>query len=183
MGLGAKRTRTASFNFLPAPQKADGLGRYPLFPARKTEALRGRATHDHALRLDGQGFGQVSTHGFAVVSYLRALADDNGVYIRHLPGLAYEHPHLAQKPYRIGVFITFVGVGEVVTDVFEAGGAQHGVGDGVSEDIGVGVTDQAPLEGYIDPAEDELALRAVFRKGVDVYAQAYPESDLGVVNL
>ena len=45
-----------------------------------------------------------------------------------------------------------VGVGEVVSDVGFAGSAQEGVGDGVGEDIGVGVAVEADGVGDVDAA-------------------------------
>ena len=44
-----------------------------------------------------------------------------------------------------------------MADVFEAGGAQQGVGDRVGQDVGVGVSEEPSLEGYLDAAEDQLA--------------------------
>jgi cytidylate kinase len=47
-----------------------------------------------------------------------------------------------------------------VTYVFEAGGPEQGVGDGVGEDIGVGVAEEAPLEWYLDATKYDLKRRA-----------------------
>jgi hypothetical protein len=60
-----------------------------------------------------------------------------------------------------------------VADVFETSGAQESVGDGVGEDVGVGVADKPSLEGYLHPTEDEpprSAGSALFREGMDVDA-------------
>jgi hypothetical protein len=60
-----------------------------------------------------------------------------------------------------------------VADIFEAGGPRESVGDGVGEDVGVGVADEPSLEGYLHPTEDEPPRSAgsvLFREGMDVDA-------------
>ncbi len=60
-----------------------------------------------------------------------------------------------------------------MTDIFEASGAQQGIGDSMGEDIGVRVAYKASLEGYLHSAEDKLTTALPFlREGVDIYAQA-----------
>ncbi len=181
MGLGAKRTRTSpAVNSLSALQQTHCLSRDALAAAREAETFGGRAAHAHPRGLDAQGAREVPLHLVAVVSYLRALAYDHGVHVRHLPGLADYRPDLTQKLHRVGVLEPLVGVGEVVADVFEAGGAQEGVGDGVGEDVGVGVAEEPLLEGYLDTAEDDLALYAcsILDKGVYIDAEANAEAQL-----
>ena len=56
-----------------------------------------------------------------------------------------------------------------MTDVGEAEGPEDGVGDGMGEDIGIGVTGEAVGMGDGDAAEDE---GAVFCELVDVVADA-----------
>ncbi len=70
-----------------------------------------------------------------------------------------------------------------MANVFEAGGAEEGIGDGVREDVGVGVAEEPPLEGYLHPAKNELSPRAVLREGVDIDAQTHPEGCLGAANV
>jgi hypothetical protein len=48
-----------------------------------------------------------------------------------------------------------VGVGVEVTDVAEAGGAEQGVGDGVQNDVGVAMAEQAARVLDAHAAEDE----------------------------
>ncbi len=91
--------------------------------------------------------------------------------------VADEAAHLAQQLYGIGVPVPLVGVGEVVADVLEAGGPEQGVGYGVGQNVGVGVSEQAALEGDLDAAEHEPA--AFLRRGesVDVNAEADAHQD------
>ncbi len=124
MGLGAKRTRTSpTFNSLSALQQTHCLSRYALAATREAETFGGRATHSYPRGLDAQSAREVPLHLVAVVSYLRALAYDHGVHVLDFPSLTDYRPDFTQKLYGVGVLEPLVGVGEVVTDVFEASGA------------------------------------------------------------
>ena len=57
---------------------------------------------------------------------------------------------------RVGAAVLRVGVGEVMADVAERGGAEQGIGDRVAERVGVGVAEQAVRVRDLDAAEDEL---------------------------
>jgi hypothetical protein len=77
---------------------------------------------------------------------------------------------LAQQLDGVGVPVALIGVGKVVADVLETGGAQQGVGDCVGEHVGVGVTEEPVLGRDLHAAEDELAARVRICEGVGVYA-------------
>ena len=53
--------------------------------------------------------------------------------------------HLGQQLDAVGARHRWVGVGEVLADVAEAGGAEQRVGAGVGDGVGVAVADEAPL--------------------------------------
>jgi hypothetical protein len=57
-----------------------------------------------------------------------------------------------------------------VSNVFEAGGSEQSVGDGMGENIGVRVAKKSSFKGYIYAAKDEPARLTVFREGVNVEA-------------
>ncbi len=65
--------------------------------------------------------------------------------------------HRAQQLDRVGVTPALVGVGEVLADVAQPGGAEQRVGDGVGEHVGVRVSLQAELVGDLHPADHEPA--------------------------
>jgi hypothetical protein len=124
VGLGAKRTRTSpAFNSLSALQQTHRLSRDALAAARKPETFGGRAAHAYPRWLDAESLREVPLHLVAVVSYLRALAYDHDVHVRNLPSLTDYRPDFTQKLHGVGAFEPLVGVGEVMADVFEAGGA------------------------------------------------------------
>ena len=63
----------------------------------------------------------------------------------------------ASSAQRIGALELRVGVGEVVADVAERGGAEQRIGDRMAERIGIGVAGQAVRVRDLDAAEDQLA--------------------------
>ena len=53
----------------------------------------------------------------------------------------------------------------------------------MGKDVGVGVAEESPLEGYLYPAQDERPAGFVLpRIGVDIDAQADPENGSGAAN-
>ena len=67
------------------------------------------------------------------------------------PGATQLRDRRAQQVDRVGVAVALVGVGEVLADVAEAGGAQQRVDDRVGEDVGVGVTREPRVVGISTP--------------------------------
>ena len=132
--------------------------------------LGGCATHAYLRGIDVQSLSQILAHGIAVIPDLRVLTDDDRVHIRDPPGLADDCADLAQEIHRVGVFIAFVGIREVVSDIFESDSPKQGIGDGMGEDIGVRVAEESSLKGYIYTAKDELTRLTIFREGVNVEA-------------
>src|SRR3712207_3255348 len=104
------------------------------------------------------------------------LADHDRIHVGDGPGVSREFPSLAQDLYGVHVPVALVGVGEVVADVFEPGGPEQGVGYGVGENVGVGVTEEASFEGNFHATEDEFAGGAHRGEGVNVHAQPHPET-------
>jgi hypothetical protein len=145
--------------------------------------LGGGAAHAHAPRLDVKGVRQVLPHGVPVVPDPGPLADHDRVHVGDLPALSHECPRLAQEFYGVGVSVALVGVGEVVTDVLKTGGPEQGVGNGVGEDVGVGMAEEALFEGNLYPAEDELATRVRRGEGVNIEPDPDAENVLGAANL
>ena len=63
----------------------------------------------------------------------------------------------------------FIGIGEMVADVTFADGTEKGIGDGVGQNVGVGVTLQPAMVRNDDATENE---GASFAKAVDVVTEA-----------
>ena len=68
---------------------------------------------------------------------------------------------VAQQAERVGARPGRVGVGEVLAEVAEAGGAEQGVGGGVGDDVGVAVAGQAPVAREAHAAEHERPVGVV----------------------
>src|SRR5207248_1724235 len=64
---------------------------------------------------------------------------------------------LPQQVERIGVCVALIGVGEVLPDVAHGGRAEQRVDDRVREHVGVRVTRETSLMGYLHTAEDQGA--------------------------
>ena len=152
-------------------QQANRLGGYPLAATREAKPFARRAADAYQGRVDPEGGGEISTHLVSVVPDLGSLAHDNRVDVRYRPAVFEEVPHLAQKPYGVCVLVAGIGIGEVVSDVFEAGGAQNGVGYRVGEYIGVGVAEESPVGRNVYAAQDQGAAGTSLGEGVDVYSQ------------
>ena len=107
----------------------------------------------------GASFGLLEHHGRVDVLDRPALG-------------AHALEHGAQQRHRVGVAPQLVGVGEVLADVAEPGGAEQRVDDRVGEDVGVGVARQPAVARNLDPAQDQrpAGLEAV---GVDADAGAH----------
>ena len=152
------------------------MGGYALAAAREAEAFGGGAAHGDMRVLYAEGVGQVLAHGFPVVPDLGPLTDHDRIHVGYGPRVTDEPAHLAQQLDGVGVPVALVGVGKVVSDVLEPRGPEQGVGDGVGEDIGVGVAEEAFTGGDLYATEDQVALLVRPGEGVGVYPQADPET-------
>src|SRR5690349_9639471 len=93
---------------------------------------------------------------------LRGLADHRAVDIDRFPSLATDHRRdFFEKRDAVRTLPPLVGIGKVMTDVFESRGAEERVTTCVRDDVSVAVTAQAgcPLED--DASEHERALVTV----------------------
>ena len=66
--------------------------------------------------------------------------------------------------------------GKVLSDVSRRGGAENRVGDGMTDDVGIGVPERATLGRHGHAAEHE---RPAFHQPVQVVAHAYPSRGAG----
>ena len=75
------------------------------------------------------------------------------------PRVGDERDNLREQRHRVGVAPALVGVGKVLTDIAEPRRAEQRVGDGVREDVRVGVARETELVLDLDPSEDETTAR------------------------
>jgi hypothetical protein len=81
--------------------------------------------------------------------------------------------HGAKEGEAIGSLPLRIGVGEVLPDIPERGRPEQGVGNGVQENIGVGVAVQARLVRNLNAAENESA---PVDERVNVVPKTYPHA-------
>src|SRR5450830_320426 len=158
---------------------ADRLRGHALFPAQITEFLVGLCLDVDLLGRHADVFGDARDHLGDVRRQLRLLGDDGGVDVANrVAGGYHAVGHFAQQGARVGAGEHGVGVRKMLADVAQGGGAQHGVDDGVQQDVGVRVAEQAEAVGNGDAADDELA---ALDEGVAVIAGADAKRWCGVV--
>ena len=122
----------------------------------RTAQHRGQALH-HG-RGVGRQAGCIGHHGAVGVGAGEALAGGHG-------------DDLGQQGDAVGAFPDGVGVGEVPSQVTQAHGSEHRVGQGVADGVGVAVATQAPGALDLDAAEHQRPMR-VLGEAVDVDALA-----------
>lgn len=110
------------------------------------------------IRRDTEGSGNVCAHCGKVGTEFGAFEDDDGVDVNDAETLLLEEvAREFEKTDGAGIFPAWIGIGEVSADVGEAGGAEECVGDGVNEDVAIGVASGAAVEWDVDAADDEGA--------------------------
>ena len=81
---------------------------------------------------------------------------------------------LGKKSQGIGPGEGRVGIGEKLADVSGASARKNGVGDGMREHVGIGMSREPALVRDVDAADDELA---AFGEGMHVVADADPHAE------
>ncbi len=140
------------------------------FSAREPEPLGGGGLDGNLRGLHLEGRRQVLAHGRQVRGEFGALGDQRQVGIpQNIPLLLNEVDDVVQEPYTIGPTVTGIRVGKVLPEVSERQGAKQGVHQGMREDIGIGVSEQAPFMRNRNSSQDQ---GAIFNKGMDIKSGA-----------
>ena len=106
----------------------------------------------------------------------RLLADDHGINVHDLPPLCPEQlRHGTQQSHTVGPSKSRVGVGEQLPDVTKAGSAQQRVHDGMRQDVGVTVAQQAIAFPQSKSTEHQRPPR---RETVGIEAHTHPEPEV-----
>ena len=149
-------------------------------PAPTGPMLLGRlGLHVDLLDRDRQRLRDALAHGQDVRRHLRRLRDDGAVDVADLPaGLrARGAPASASSASESAPRKLRVGVGEVVADVAQRGGAEQRVGDRVAQRVGVGVAEQAVRVRDRHAAQHQRAARHQ-----RVRVPAFADADVGQVH-
>src|SRR5262249_5403813 len=139
-------------------QRDDGLRLGGAAFADRADLFRCLELDADAVELDSERMRDPFADRAAVVLQLRALEDDGGIDVDdRVAELERKLFRVAEEDERIASFPARVGIGEMHTDIAEGGGAENGIGDGVGEDVGVGVSGESEFAGDGDAAENERA--------------------------
>ena len=141
------------------------------FPATEgaEPLVRRRLDADRGLG-QGQRCSEATAHAGEVRGDLRLFGNKGGIHVGYaptaVPRLRNGLFHYAQgrDPFDGGIRI-----GKVMTDIGESGRPENGIGNGVTENIGIRVTDKALCEGNFHPSKEEAA---PFFKTVNIVTDA-----------
>ena len=112
-------------------------------------------------------------HFRLVGAELGLLGKDYAIDIDQVMALLLQKPvDLGQEPATVGAGPGRVGIGKVQADITQTRRPQHGVHEGVKEDVGIGVAQQPQGKGNVDPADNEIAAGD---KLMNIKANAGPE--------
>jgi len=109
-------------------------------------------------RRETESGGEPFADGGAKILEFRAFEDDGGVDVGDgIAAIGGEFLGVEEELNGVRAAPLGGGIGEMHADVAEGEGAEDGVGDGVREDIGIGVAGETEFAGDGDAAEDERA--------------------------
>ena len=115
---------------------------YPFGASGEAEMLRSGGFDGYAVGADAQVGGDVGYHLRDVGEHLGLLGYDGHVDVGDGVTLFGHELHAAaEQGARVGPFPFRVGVGEMIADIAQGGGAEDGVGQGVEGNVGVGVAE------------------------------------------
>ncbi len=140
-------------------EQNDGIGGNPFFLANGSEAFVGGGFDADLVAGEPEASAQAIAHLGEMGFEFGPFGDDDGIDVTDLPALVEDQlVDLGEELQAIGAFPLGVFGGEVVADIAQAGGSEHGIHDGVGEDIGIAVADEAKFVVDFDAAEDEGAI-------------------------
>lgn len=141
------------------------------------DAFLGGGLDPDGFHRDLQRFGELFFHALQIGGDLGLLGDQGGVDVHQpVPEAARLLHGPAEDDLGGDALDGRIGIGKVVTDIVEATGPEDGIGNGVTEHIGIRVADQADLgeERHAAQNQRESSLQAV-----DVVAVADAERGVG----
>src|ERR1700733_13024614 len=129
-----------------------------LTPPHESDPLACGGLHIDASGCQAEGAGQTLPDRLTVWAKLGALHHDGAVHVDQLQSSRSDtRDHHLEQLDRVGIAIALVAVGEVLTDVAEAGRAKQGVDHCMSEHVGIGMTVEAELAWNIHATENQRA--------------------------
>lgn len=164
-------------------QKHDDLCLDGLALADRADALVGLSLNVDAFDRNAQEAGQIIADGLLGGCEPRSFEDDDGVGVDDAPaGCMDPTEGLGDKDRGIRACPAGVGVGEDLADVRASDRSEEGVGEGVEEDVAIGVACGSAVMFESNAADDEGTTTPDGGKrlqAVEVPAQADAEGEVG----
>lgn len=150
-------------------KRRNGVGGDSFGAAEGTEGLVGGGLEADGVGSEPGGPCKIVFNAIGGRAEAWFLSDNGDVeIIGAIAGLADVFSGLAEEEQGGGIFPARVGIGKKVADIAQAGGTEKGVGGGVAEDIGIGMTDEPARVIEADAAKGE---RTALGKPVDIVAE------------
>lgn len=147
-----------------------GIGGDALHASGKAEALGGSGLNAHGVDIDIHEGRKYGLHGRDVGIDLRTLSADGAVDIAHtITTRSDEICGATKQDFAVDALELCSRIGEVITDVAHIGGAEHGVTDGMNEDVGIAMAEESVGVVYLDAAEPEVT---AFYEFMDIIAHS-----------
>lgn len=126
--------------------------------SNRTDSLSRFELDTHGRRRETESGRQAITDGAAKILELRALEDHGGINVDDaITSIGRELLSVEQKLNGIGAMPFGRRVGEMHANIAESECAEDSIGDGVAEDIGIGVAGETEFAGDRYAAENERA--------------------------
>lgn len=118
--------------------KSDGLSRDAFFAAFEAEVFGGGGFYADIFRCDATCARNVLAHRLAIRKKLRGLRSDNAIDIEDLEAFFTKQIRSClEQLERIGIFIGWIGVGEMLADIPQARSTQKSIGYCMEQHIGI----------------------------------------------
>ena len=128
----------ASDTLTTSTDKSNGLSRDAFFAAFKAETFGGGGFHADIFRCDAACTRNVLAHRLAIRRKLRCLRSDDAIDIKDLEAFFTEQIRSClEQLERIGIFIGWIGVGEMLADIPQARSTQKSIGYCMEQHIGI----------------------------------------------
>lgn len=122
------------------------------FPSDGAESFVGSSFNADRRWIELQGISQVLLHLLEMGFEFRTLGNNDAIEITNGPAFFVDEAvHLFEEGEAVGAAPLLICGGEVMADIAEAERAEHGIHDGMSEDIGITVAVEAAIARQDNP--------------------------------
>ena len=117
--------------------------------------LLGGGFYAYGRNIDPEGIGNVLAHRRDMGRQFGGLAKQRGVDVAQLVAVAGQNGgNLAGQRQRVSALVGGVGIGKMFADIAQGSRAQHGIHNGVQQNIGIGMPQQPFFVRNFHTAQD-----------------------------